>query len=315
MSVVSQVKAETKSLIDQLIDRAQEVAPRSLPGILEARQLDPARFDKLANMYLGWLSKVRGDEGISQAVETFARFSTDLNMAQARYERSGSYASTSFDAVYQSHYSNDTAMDDYLWGLYLANFLWRHHFAICMFFQDRFLTQLDDHTDFVEFAPGHAGWSAWALSELPNATLRGYDISRQAIEVSRSVCKAANVIDRTEFAERDVLKISKDTAETADAVMSLCLAEHLPEPGQLFASIYNTLRPKGKAFITVALTAAQVDHVYEFRRESEVLRMCEANGLRVIEMLSSGPQRTLPKAKYLPRTVAVVAQKRTTDVY
>lgn len=315
MSVASQIDVSTHSMIQQLIKLTEARAPRSLPGILEAQALDPQRFEEIGNRYLDWLASVRGELGLAKAIDIFARFSTDLNVAQARYERSGSYAATSFDAVYESHYSNDAAMDDYLWGLYLANFLWRHHFAVCLFFQDRFLNRLDANTEFVEFAPGHGGWAAWALHHLPSASLQGFDISPHAIEVSRLVCQAAGVGDRATFCERDVLAISDDLAESADAVMSLCLAEHLPNPGQLFASIGHTLRPRGLAFITVALTAAQVDHVYEFRRESEVVQMCEDHGLRVLEMLSSGPERTLPKAKFLPRTVAVLAQKRVTEVY
>lgn len=315
MSAVTETDFQTQPLIAQLIEHVKWNAERSLTGILEAQALDPIRFAEISEMYLGWLAKVRGEAGIAQSVATFARFSTDLNLAQARYERSGTYEATSFDAVYQSHYSQDDSMDEYLWGLYLANFLWRHHFDVCLFFQDRFLKRLAKDSQFVEFAPGHGGWAAWALKELPQATLRGFDISPQSIKVANAVCLAAEVSDRALFEERDALKVQQDTYQSADAVLSLCLAEHLTDPRQLFAAIGETLRPKGLAFITVALTAAQVDHVYEFRKESEVVTMCEDNGMRVLEMLSSGPQRTLPKAKYLPRTVAVVAQKRTTEVF
>ncbi len=63
------------------------------------------------------------------------------------------------------------------------------------------------------------------------------------------------------------------------------------------------------AFITGVLTAAQIDHIYEFREESELVRMCELNGLRVLETLSASPRRTLPKARFLARSMALLVQK------
>ena len=65
--------------------------------------------------------------------------------------------------------------------------------------------------------------------------------------------------------------------------------------------------------MTGALTAAQVDHIYEFRRESELVAMSEEHGLRVLETLSAAPKRTLPKARFVPRSMALIVQKRAND--
>ena len=77
----------------------------------------------------------------------------------------------------------------------------------------------------------------------------------------------------------------------------------------------DLLKPGGFAFITGALTAAQVDHIYEYRYESELVAMCENAGLRVLETLSANPLRTLPKARFLPRSMALFVQKRRNDLY
>jgi hypothetical protein len=49
-----------------------------------------------------------------------------------------------------------------------------------------------------------------------------------------------------------------------------------------------------------------VDHIFEFRRESELVKMCEDHGLRVLETLSVNPRRTLPKARFVPRSMGLI---------
>jgi hypothetical protein len=45
------------------------------------------------------------------------------------------------------------------------------------------------------------------------------------------------------------------------------------------------------------------------------VKMCEDHGLRVLATLSANPARTLPKARYMPRSMALLVQKRINDIY
>jgi hypothetical protein len=65
----------------------------------------------------------------------------------------------------------------------------------------------------------------------------------------------------------------------------------------------------GRAFVTGALTAAQIDHIYEFRHESELVQMAELTGLRVLQTCSTNPRRTLPRARFVPRSMALLLEK------
>jgi ubiquinone/menaquinone biosynthesis C-methylase UbiE len=302
-------------LLDRLFGYVAESHPRSLRGLNEARDQDPVRFAEVAELYLRWLVKARGEEGIDAAADAFAQFSTDVNLAQARYERDGAYANKTFAEVYEDHYSDAEAMDGYLWGIYLTNFLWAHHFQIMTFFQDRFLPRLDDRTHLVEIAPGHGGWGVWALAHMPDASLEGYDISPQSIRIATGVADAAGVGGRAKYVEKNALDLEQVDAESADGCLCSFLVEHLEDPQHLYKVIAHLLKPGGLAFITGALTAAQVDHIYEYRYESELVKMCENAGLRVLETLSANPLRTLPKARFMPRSMALLVQKRRNDLY
>jgi len=302
-------------LLDQLFAYAEQSHARSLRGLNEARDQDPGRFAQVAELYLDWLIKARGEGGIESAVDAFAQFSTDVNLAQARYERDGAYANKTFEEVYNDHYADAEAMDGYLWGIYLTNFLWAHHFQIMTFFQDRFMPRLGSEAHLVEVAPGHGGWGVWALAHMPGATLEGYDISPQSILISDSVAKAAGVDGRVKYLEKDALDLSELDAESADGCICSFLVEHLEDPQHLYKVLAHLLKPGGFAFITGALTAAQVDHIYEYKHESELVVMCENAGLRVLETLSANPLRTLPKARFMPRSMALLVQKRRNDLY
>jgi ubiquinone/menaquinone biosynthesis C-methylase UbiE len=301
--------------LDTLFNYIREAHGRSVRGIEEARAVSPARFDEIAEMFLGWLVTARGEEGIRMAADAFAQFSTDVNLAQAYYEADGHYANRSFAEVYDNHYSQNETMASYLWGIYLTNFLWAHHTEISLFYRDFFLTKLAADSALVEIAPGHGGWGSWALQVLPQARLEGYDISPSSIEIASSVAAAAGLAGRAKYVEQNALNLNEVPAESADGVICSFLVEHLERPEELFAVVRHLLKPKGVGFITGALTAAQVDHIFEFRRESELVLLCEQNGLRVLATLSAEPKRTLPKAQFLPRSMALIVRRRTSDTF
>ena len=295
--------------IDKLFDYVGQRYPQFRKGIQEARDASPKRFGAIADMYLGWLQRARGDEGIRASIDAFVQFTTDVNLAQARYEADGHYQYQSFAEVNEIHYSQDDEMQGYLWGIYLTNFLWAHHLEICLFFKDRFVDRLGSAQSLIEIAPGHGGWGAWALHELPNAQLRGYDISPTSIEIASSVMRAAGSGDRASYVEMDAMKLTELEPATADAGISSFLIEHLEQPGRLFEVIHHLLKPGGTFFVTAALTAAQIDHIYEFNNESEVVALAEQSGLRVLETLSTNPQRLFPRARFVPRSMALLVQK------
>jgi 2-polyprenyl-3-methyl-5-hydroxy-6-metoxy-1,4-benzoquinol methylase len=297
-------------LVDELHRILRERHPRSLGGFEEAMAIDPARFRVLAGRMLRWLVDARGADAIPQAADAFVRFTTDVNLHQARYEVSRRYEAASFDELYRTHYATE-AMSDYLLGVYLTSFSWAHHMEISIFYQDRFLGHLADDVSLVEVAPGHGGWGVLALDRLGRARLRAYDISPVAIGIARSMAQAAGVGERATYEERGAFDLDALPASSADAAICSFLIEHLEEPRRLLAVLAHVVKPGGRVFLTGALTAAQVDHIYEFRRESELFMLSEDVGFRVTDTLSAAPRRTLPRATLLPRSMALVLRKRT----
>ncbi len=292
---------------DQLLAFVAEHHPRALRGVEEARATDPAAWADTAEQFLGWAAGVHGEEGWqARCIDAFVQFSSDVIMAQARYEADGHYEHSSFAECNAHVYSQRGVMDDYLWGVFLTNFLWAHHMELSLFFRDRFLKKLPAAPQIVEIAPGHGGWGVWSLVNRPDAHLQGFDISPSSIAIASAVAAAAGVGSRAQYTQRDALDLAAMPAACADAVICSFLIEHLEQPERLVAVIARLLKPGARAYLAGAITAAQVDHIYEFRKESELVVMCEAAGLRVTETLSVAPQRTLRHAKFLPRSMGLV---------
>jgi len=300
--------------VQPLLEYVRNRHPRSLPGVLEARALSPQAFDEIATLFLGWAEAAFGDDALASMTDAFVKFSMDVNFAQARYEHVGHYENKTFKECEDSVYSQDQAMDDYLSGIYLTNFLWAHHLDLSLLFRDRFLGRLSSESRIVEIAPGHGGWGLWALHSLPSATLEGYDISPKAIEMSTQLAAAAGMSDRARYARRDAMSLDVDETPF-DACICSFLIEHLERPDKLLEVMASSLVNGGLAFLTAALTAAQVDHIFEFRHESELVQLAERHGLRVLDMRSAGPARTLAGARFLPRSAALVLQKRVHDTW
>ncbi len=302
--------------VQTLFGYVREHHPNTLASLNEARAIDEARFDRVAAEMVRWARGAWGDDVLPKLVDGFVTFTYEINVSQARYERAGHYEHSSFAKVYELVYGNREKMDAYIYGDYFTNLLWPHQLEILKFYEERYLDRFSgNEADIVEIAPGHGFWGLWALTRLPDATLRAYDVSPSSVEIAQNLARAAGLQERATHATRDALDLSSLPEASADTVVSCFLLEHLEQPQRLFDVVSHLLRPRGVAFVSGALTAAAEDHIYEFKRESEIFAMAEQAGLRVLETVSVNPSRTFPRAKYLPRSMGLVVQKRQNDIW
>ncbi len=267
-------------------------------------------FDRIAGTCLRWCELALGVDALPKAADAFARFSSDVNLAQGRYELAGHYEHKSYEDCRRAVYDSPETMSDYLWGVYLTNFLWAHHLELLLFFERRFLPRLIGKDRIIEIAPGHGGWGLQALHRTAGLRLEGHDISATSVEIASRLAAAAGLSGQARYRQGDALDLRDLPSPAADACICCFLVEHLEQPALLLESMAHVLAEGGVAFFTGALTAAQVDHIHEFRRESELVLMAERAGFRVLEALSVAPGRRLQRARFLPRSMALLLQKK-----
>ncbi|MBF0166049.1 MAG: class I SAM-dependent methyltransferase [Alphaproteobacteria bacterium] len=300
------VGAEAQTLLDYIRDEY----PASW-RIIEANiGRNPHLFADIANRAVGWASSHFGPSYVQILGDGYAHFLTDVNREQLSYDKRGSYRNRSYDDVYKDVYDNDQYMQYYNWGVFATTFLWEHHLRIYQFFIEAFVNHLQPDGNVIELGSGSGIWSSLAASKTSGTTFTGIDISKSAVAVATSLSQAAGVDSRCTFKFGNALELVHE-GERFNAGLSCFLMEHLEAPQMLIRKLAESVVPGGIIFLTAAITAAEVDHIYEFRSEGDVVAMLESNGLRVVKLLSATPQADV-RRRFLPRSVAVLAQVKQT---
>jgi SAM-dependent methyltransferase len=296
------------SRTELLVDWFKDHLPQYSVGLTETRAIDPERFDRLGERFLSWASQVLGPDSLDVVARSYANFTTSVNLLQARYEETGHYETDSLAEIHRDLYDQKDRMDRYLWGVYLTFFLWPHHLRLARFFEERFLPRVPVGSRILELAFGPGQWGQSTLLGTEDTRLTGIDIAQSSIDIASALGRVAGLHDRLSYRLGDALK----PAEQAEFDVGICgfVMEHLEDPQKLFDALASHLKPGGLCFMTGGLTCAQEDHVYEFRFESEIVLMAEKAGFRLLECASEGPPRTFPKARFLPRSMAVLLQRR-----
>lgn len=263
--------------------------------------------------FLELAEKTLGQKTYQTIADGYIAFVMDVNRSQVHYELSGRYTNSSYEEVFQSTYDNEEFMKHYHWGVFASTFLWEHHIKITEFFNDAYLPLLSGETNLrcFDLGAGSGIWSWQLLKHYRKAKVDAVDISKTSVKKLDEMMAHNDMQSRVTAHLGDATSwpSSKQTFEYACGI-SCFLLEHLEQPLKLFENIARLLKPRGVAFVTAALTAAEIDHIYEFKRESEIILMAEKAGLRVMETKSLGPSNYPKDGTFFPRSMALIVSKR-----
>lgn len=284
------------------------------PSIKTNRDQNPEIFDELASTLANWSYRYLGNDYAKILCEGYTYFSVDVNRCQVKYERDGHYENKTYQEVYEKAYDNAKHMNLYHWGVYVTHFAWFHHLKIYQFFKDHFLPKLQlSDGKLIDLGSGSGIWSMLASTIIDNWAISGIDISETSVDASLKMAQKIGIGNNVRYAVGDALSYTDN--EQFDAGISCYLLEHLENPQELLNNLSRNIKTGGVAFVTAALTAAEVDHISEFRKESEIICMAEKAGFRVLAFCSEAPPQYPKQMKFLPRSMALVLQKRRNDIW
>ncbi|QPJ65214.1 MAG: class I SAM-dependent methyltransferase [Candidatus Nitrohelix vancouverensis] len=301
-------------LIDRFLEHFSDRCQVYYPAIEKARRRHPDTFDALGETLLGWASQKLGDGWEETLSAGYMHFLMDVNRSQMEYERRGHYPNKSYDEVYKTVYDNPEFMDRYHWGVFVTTFAWEHHLEIYEFFRSAFLPKLQGKEGrLLDLGSGSGVWSLLTLQDKKGWISQGIDISRHSVGIASAMAETAKASSQVRFSVADALEHQDESLY--DAGVSCFLLEHLEGPQRLFDNLARNLKPGAWAFVTAALTAAEADHIAEFKKESEILQMVERAGFRAVAMHSAAPDTHPRSQQFLPRSMAVVLQKKHNDIW
>jgi len=300
---------------DRFLELLKTTSPVFAARVDATARRFPGPFARISERLIGWADATLDGDSLKELVDGYLNFAFDVNRCQRAYEETGRYRSQTAAQIYAEIYADAEVMTSYHWGMYTTWFAWEHHLAVIELFEGSFLPRFatDEPINLVDLGCGSGIWSALALSILLKARARLVDISPTTVEITTRMLAAAGLAARAAVRVGDATE--PDGVGGADGAISSFVLAHLERPETLFAGLAAALKPHGSAFVTAALSAAESDHITEFRREGEVIALAEAAGFRLIEAHSFAPEGVPPSARYLPRALALVLQKRRGEVW
>jgi len=299
------------NLTDTFLTHLMSEAPAFAKRVHDTERRHPALFRELSEPMLGWARQVIGENWCDTLTSGYAAVLMDTNRGQSEYEREKHYKCSSYDEVFARTYDDPDFMSYYHWGVYVTTFAWEHQLLLFDFFLRHFIAPLREGGSpgrLLDLGCGSGIWSLLTLGRVDGWHSTMVDISKTSIELSRQTIACTGLSARTDLCEADARKFRSDSV--FDAGISCFLLEHLEQPLELLKSLAAALGERKTAFVTTALTSADAGHIFEFRRESEVLELAEEAGFRVVAAYSTTPPTTPAKAFFAPRSIALVLQKR-----
>ncbi len=294
-------------LQDQFYSILKSRHPSMLRGVEEARLIAPELVDCHFEECLVWLVAAFGEGVLTKIADGYAFFTLEVNRAQQAYEIAGKYQVSSFAEANQLVYQQSDYMKNYYWGVFAILFCWSHYVELMQFYLERFVKNLSSGR-LIEIAPGHGAWGILAIIK-NQMTLEGWDISPASLEMAPMMAVGANVDSRCIYRTADATQVDHGYGQF-DAAVCCFMLEHLEKPGEFLANFAPSLKSGATAFVSLALTAAQTDHIYEFKHESEGIVLAEQAGFELLECRITRPKRLMPNARFVPRVQAMILKKK-----
>jgi ubiquinone/menaquinone biosynthesis C-methylase UbiE len=301
-------------VVEQFLTEFKKRSKLFYPKVRENFDNNRDEFIDLGEKMLDWAYKYLGDDVWQRSIVGYSRFVTDVNRSQMKYEKTKRYENSSYEEVYKNVYNNSDFMESYHWGVYLTTFAWEHHLELHRFFKDNFLKLLDDRElRGVDLGAGSGIWSMLLVDHNKKWKTTAVDISEKSVDLARNFVKANQFSNSINVTLGNALTYEADYL--SDFGVSCFLIEHLEDPSLLFNNLFRNLKEGAFAFVTAALTAAEIDHIYEIKNESELINMAEKAGFRVLSSFSAAPRGLSRELQFLPRSMGMVLQKRRNSIW
>jgi 2-polyprenyl-3-methyl-5-hydroxy-6-metoxy-1,4-benzoquinol methylase len=307
LSQVVRERIHQDSRLAMLLETMEREYPFFIQSITNSFESDPELFCAIGEEICLGLSETFPMFDAADFSQYYADFTIEQNRHQRTYVRTGVYLCSSHEQANLAVYQNADRMRSYMIAALLTHFLWPHHLSIFRFFMNDFVQEQAPGVQIVrEFAPGHGYFGRKSLAAWANAKLTGIDISAEAVAMSVNMATHSPVANRVSYIVGNALDWE---GPSVDRVIAGELLEHLDQPQILMDAVYQALRPGGTAFVTAALTAAQMDHVTEFKTSEEVFKLAQNAGLDLVKHLEAGPQIVPKDTDKIPRVLAMVLRR------
>jgi len=205
-------------------------------------------------------------------IKSFIRYSHEFSVLQLKLNRSLNYKYKSFEEVRKKVYNNPIMNEYYLDGLALSQYLWPNHYKMNRFLIDGLNSSpIINRAIDVPCGPGIQSWLARRYSKIQSMSL--CDLSEYSVNYARKLHAHFGGAGSWDIVHTPV----EECTGRFNLIINGELMEHLEDPEAMLATLDRLLADDGIIYLTTAIFAAAVDHIYMFRSANEVRKMLEAH--------------------------------------
>ncbi len=220
------------------------------------------------------------NETILSLVDAYMLFITDSVKEQMYFFQNGKYKYSSFQDVNDLVYNNPEYMHKYMLGVMFSHYLWVSHLELSRYFKKFIKNNVYNDGLYLEIGTGYGEYFSIAMDNSNMDYYEGLDISETSVNGANEFL--ATYINK-HYAIKQIDFLEYNTNKKADIVVTTEVLEHVETPELFLKKISSILSSNGRAYISTAINAPTIDHIYLFRSKEEVINMINQCGLNVIE--------------------------------
>lgn len=249
---------------------------------------------------------------VAYLVECYNTIVEDTKREQMYFLRKKKYRYSSYAEVCGSVYLNDSYMEKYMYGLGITSFLWPNHLEMNRFFATHLPKTVRGR--YLEIGPGHGLHFTTAMRLGSYEAYHAVDISPKSAALTRDLVDSGLLgrHDGCEIWLNDFLKADLPGAPY-DAVVMGEVLEHVEKPEVFLRRIHELSSPDAFVYVTTAINAPAIDHIFLLRNASEFDALVQSAGFRCQHRLLlpyKGKTIEESEANALPVNIAAVLSKQ-----
>lgn len=231
----------------------------------------------LENLLKYFISK---GETIDSMVDAYLNIIKVYNTTHREFLKTGRYRYSKFSEVCDKVYYNKEFMHQYMLMQNISQYLFITHLEITRYFKNMLIKNNFSSGRYLEIGQGYGNYFMLALKYTNMDFYEGIDLSKTSVEGSIEYIKA-NISTSKPYEIKLQDFYHYDSKDKIKLVVSTEVLEHVEEPQLFLEKVRDILSNDGLAFITTAINAPALDHIYLFNNKEEIFEMVDKVDLKI----------------------------------
>lgn len=227
----------------------------------------------------------RDEAKLLERAETLADFSMEFLQLQRELDATGRYRYSTFAEVDEHVYADPSLAQygpPYVWAMYFTQAFWVSHCRVWRFFFERFVASAAPEGGRVmEIPTGNGLFLTHFLARKPSWRGVGLDLSDASIAFTEKMLSLNGVRARADVVKRDFFQYAE--ADGFDRIICGEFLEHVEDPLAVLRKLRALVKKDGRVFLTAAVWAANIDHIYVYESAEAVRLHVEAADFEIEE--------------------------------